>query len=159
MTIVRHFDRYFKNKIDHFGIHVDSIIKTSHLHIFHLVAKMWTRQHRQYWGRWHWHWYLMKGPLGFKWKQTINQSYVWFDAQLPNDHLYKSSLHLSREASVSDATNVSVLTIELWQVIIYCTCASQLVPFIIYMYIIKMLSCPFRKMAESVVNGEDVYFI
>ncbi len=61
---------------------------------------------------------------------------MWFDAQVPNDHLYKSSLHLPKEASGTDMTNVSILTIELWQVIIYCTCGSQRVPFIIYRYII-----------------------
>ncbi len=61
---------------------------------------------------------------------------MWFDVQWPDDHLYKSSLHLSKEASGTDVTNVSVLTIELWQVIIYCTCGSQRVPFIIYRYII-----------------------
>ncbi len=61
---------------------------------------------------------------------------MWFVAQVHNDHLYKSSLHLSKEASGTDMTNVSVLTIETWQVIIYCTCGSQRVPFIIYRYII-----------------------
>ncbi len=35
---------------------------------------------------------------------------MWFDAQVPNDHLHKSSLHLSKEASGTDVTNVSVLT-------------------------------------------------
>ncbi len=59
-----------------------------------------------------------------------------FNAQVPNNHLYKSSLHLSKEASGTDVTNLSVLTIELWQVISYYTCGSQRVPFIIYRYII-----------------------
>ncbi len=54
---------------------------------------------------------------------------------MSNDHQYKSSLHLSKEASGTDVNNVSVLTIELWQVVI-CTCGSQCVPFIIYRYII-----------------------
>ncbi len=61
---------------------------------------------------------------------------MWLDAQVPNDHLYKLSLHLSKEASGTGMTNVSVLTIQLWQVRIYCTCGSQRLPFIIYIYII-----------------------
>ncbi len=42
-----------------------------------------------------------------------NQSYTWFDAQVPNDHLFKSSLLLSKEANGTDVTHVSALTIEL----------------------------------------------
>ncbi len=158
MPIIRHFDRYiyFKKQIwsfwytcsclwkkkSHGDLHIGSEIKvTPKLHIFHLVAEMWTTQHIQHWRKVTLTLTPNEKSSGIYIKTNwTNQYYMWFDVQVPNDYQDKSSLHLSKEASGTDVTNVSVLTIELWQVIIYCSCGSQSVPFIIYRYIVCICS-------------------
>ncbi len=78
----------------------------------------------------------MKSPLGFILKQTeqINPICGVMHRCLIITYTNRHCI-CQKEASGTDMTNVSILTIEVWQVLIYCTCRSQLVPFIIYRYI------------------------
>ncbi len=89
-------------------IRVDSEEKTPQLHIFHLVAKLWTRQHRQHWnigeGDTDTNTYNEKSSRIYIKTNRTNQSYMWFDVQAPNDHQDKSSLELSKETICIDVT-------------------------------------------------------